>query len=76
MKFNTKIGSQKNNFFQEFFTIKIIKFNLTKIRKRMSMSKIGYQPFFTIQFSMAGVLIPERTRDIHYVTFASREPGV
>ncbi len=42
---------------------------------RMLMSKIGYQPFLTIQFCMAGIVIPHHTRDIHYVTFAIREPG-
>ncbi len=45
------------------------------INARMLMSKIGYQPFLTIQFYMAGVLIPQHTRDIHYVNFASWEPG-
>jgi len=46
------------------------------MKTKTLMSKIGYQPFFRIQFYMAGVLIPKHTRDIHYVTFASREPGI
>jgi hypothetical protein len=49
MKFKTKIGSQRNTSFQEFFTIEMIRFNLTKIRKKMLMSKIG-QPIYHLYF--------------------------
>lgn len=68
-------GSKKTKLNKEyniFFNSRIMK---EKKNARMLMSKIGYQPFLTIQFYMAGVLIPKHTRDIHYVNFASREPG-
>jgi len=48
-----------------------------KLKKRENVNVENRLPaFFTIQFYMAGILIPKHTRDIHYVTFASREPGI
>lgn len=57
MKFNSKIGSQRNNSFQEFFTIEMIKFNLTKIRKKMLMSKIGQPIYFHYFFRLLNRII-------------------
>jgi len=46
MKFNTKIGSRRRNSLRKFYTIKKIKFNLIKIRKKMLMSKIGKSKYY------------------------------
>jgi len=49
MKFNTKIGSQRNTSFKKVYTVERIKFSLTIIRKKMLMSKIG-KPLYNSYF--------------------------